>query len=96
MTFFKKTEGGRMDSLYRDTREQKIVFFLVTAGVLTLTYGLLFLIDFLPEKPTTENEQLEIVEEAVVVEDVVAESEPEAVTPTDPNPVAFDPDFDLR
>lgn len=34
--------------------EQKITFFFVCAGAIALTYGVLYLVDFLPETPTTE------------------------------------------
>jgi LPXTG-site transpeptidase (sortase) family protein len=34
--------------------EERVVFFLVTMGVVTLTLGFLTLVDFLPEKPTED------------------------------------------
>lgn len=38
--------------LYSSKGEQRVLFFLVSVGVLALTYGFFFMIDFLPEKPT--------------------------------------------
>ena len=38
---------------YASKLDQRLTFFFVTVGVITLTYGLLFAIDFLPEKPET-------------------------------------------
>ena len=46
---------------YRTKAEARIVFFFVFLGALSLTYGFLFLIDFLPEKPSTGTETGEIV-----------------------------------
>lgn len=37
--------------LFTSAFEQRVVFFLVFMGVLSLTYGFLFVIDFLPETP---------------------------------------------
>lgn len=42
----------RVISPYTSPIEEYLVFFLVFVGVLSLTYGFLFVIDFLPEKPT--------------------------------------------
>lgn len=39
---------------FRSKFEQRLVFFLVFVGVLTLTYGLLFVVDFLPETPEAQ------------------------------------------
>lgn len=36
--------------------EQRVVFFLVAMGVITITFGILVLVDFLPEKPTEKAE----------------------------------------
>lgn len=36
---------------YASPLEQKITFFFVMVGVIALTYGVLFAVDFLPEKP---------------------------------------------
>ena len=34
------------------TLERKVTFFFVAVGAISLTYGFLYLVDFLPEKPT--------------------------------------------
>ena len=39
------------ETMYASLFEERIVFFLVAVGVLTLTFGFFFVIDFLPEKP---------------------------------------------
>lgn len=51
---------------FTSVREARFVFFLVFVGVLSLTYGLFFAIDFLPEKPGTEMQE---VAESVSVPD---------------------------
>ena len=43
--------------------KERIVFFFVCMGVIAITYGVLFALDFLPEKPTTEPVK-EVVENA--------------------------------
>lgn len=48
------TSEHAVTSPYASKLEERLVFFLVFAGVLALTYGFLFVIDFLPEKPTEE------------------------------------------
>ncbi len=67
------------------TLEERVVFFFVCVGVITLTYGFLFLIDFLPEKPNTET----VVEDQVVAGDSVVPEDEEAVSQIDPFPVAI-------
>lgn len=42
------------EALFTSKLEQRIVFFLVSVGVVTLTYGFFYLIDFLPETPETK------------------------------------------
>lgn len=49
------------NSPYKNNREQWFVFFLVSFGVYTITYGLLFLVDFLPEAPAPEQQVVERV-----------------------------------
>jgi LPXTG-site transpeptidase (sortase) family protein len=39
---------------YTSKLEQRVTFFFVLVGVVSLTYGILALIDFLPEKPESE------------------------------------------
>lgn len=49
--------------------EERVIFFFVCMGIVTLTYGFLFLFDFLPEKPginTPITEQVESTPENVV------------------------------
>ena len=41
--------------------EHKITFFFVCVGAIALTYGVLYLVDFLPEKPTTETPEEQVV-----------------------------------
>lgn len=50
--------------------EQRIVFFFVTVGAISITYGLFFIADFLPEKKSdvVVEEQVQVVETEVVVE----------------------------
>jgi LPXTG-site transpeptidase (sortase) family protein len=45
--------------------EQKITFFFVCVGAIALTYGVLYLVDFLPETPTTETPEAQVEEPAV-------------------------------
>ncbi len=63
---------NEQNNLFQNKREQRIVFFLVSVGVLTITYGILFMIDFLPEKPSDITVS-EIV--TVPVEDVISSSD---------------------
>jgi LPXTG-site transpeptidase (sortase) family protein len=49
-------EQDEILTLYASKFEERLVFFLVFAGVLALTYGFLFVIDFLPEKPGTSDD----------------------------------------
>jgi LPXTG-site transpeptidase (sortase) family protein len=53
MNYSTDTSGFEMP-LFATTREQYVVFFLVFMGVFTLTYGALFAVDFLPEKPADD------------------------------------------
>lgn len=79
-------EGDMNSSPFTSKLEERVVFFLVFAGVLALTYGFFFIIDFLPEKPKAANEAplAAVHEELPVVE--------EAPLPVDPYPtrVIFD------
>lgn len=59
-------------SPYSSPFEERAIFFLVLVGVFSLTYGLFFLIDFLPEKPQSDGTS----EEEVVAQD-------EATSPED-------------
>ncbi len=42
--------------VYASKLEQRVVFFFVCMGVISITYGALFVFDFLPEKPETSPE----------------------------------------
>jgi len=61
-----------LNSLYASPHEERMVFFLVAVGVFAITYGFLFLIDFLPETPQeiTKSEIVSEVKEEPVVEEV--------------------------
>jgi LPXTG-site transpeptidase (sortase) family protein len=41
---------------YASPLERKVTFFFVAVGVIALTYGFLYLVDFLPEKPDAAND----------------------------------------
>lgn len=59
--------------LFSSRREQIVVFVLVCVGIVSLTYGLFFLIDFLPEKPETVTDTLSPVSEiseAIAIESI--------------------------
>lgn len=43
---------------YNSKREQRLVFFFVCVGIISLTYALLYVIDFLPEKPKVVSEEI--------------------------------------
>lgn len=46
-------EGEHTHITFRTNRERRLVFLLVFAGILSLTYGLFYAFDFLPERPDT-------------------------------------------
>lgn len=54
--------------------EQKITFFFVCVGAIAITYGVLYLVDFLPETPT--NETPEVLTEGETDEPVVKPETP--------------------
>lgn len=77
--------------------EERIVFFLVAVGVITVTLVFLRLIDFIPEKPTAEKEvEVSVVKESSEKElgETVSLSEEEAETVVEhdayPHTVVFD------
>lgn len=70
-------------SLFNSKLEERVVFFFVCMGVIAITYGVLYVLDFLPEKPETE-----VVEE-VAKEAPVAEVAQVAVDPL-PVSIIFD------
>lgn len=63
------------DSIFRDKGEQKMIFFLVSMGVISVTYFFLFVVDFLPEAPSEESESETIIDENIAITDDVAVSE---------------------
>lgn len=67
-------QAESFDELYRQIRLRKVPFFIVFAVIVTLTYGFLYAIDFIPE-PVSEETPTEEVKQA----------EP-AVTPTTTKP----------
>ncbi len=71
-------------SPYASKLEQRVVFLLVAMGILTLTYGFLFAIDFLPEKPEATVEGATIADDQEPLEEEVVE---DAVVDVDPYPV---------
>lgn len=76
---------------YASKLDQRLTFFFVTVGVITLTYGLFFVIDFLPEKP--ESEALSDEESLLEAEDAAyfppIEMEAEVANPL-PTKIIFD------
>ncbi|HEU4677229.1 MAG TPA: sortase [Candidatus Paceibacterota bacterium] len=70
---------GRIEELYASKLEQRVVFFFVLVGIIAVTYGLLYLIDFIPEKPGTNDAAKEAL------------TKPATTTPAEPAPVAVDP-----
>lgn len=79
-------KDGMISSPYSTKLEQRVVFFLVFAGVLSLTYGLFFVIDFLPQKPVEDAPAL--VDEEIPETDVVADI-PKEIDPL-PMRIIFD------
>lgn len=54
-------DGTETESIYTSPLEVYVVFFLVFMGVLTLTYGFFFAIDFLPETPAPQVQDGQLV-----------------------------------
>jgi LPXTG-site transpeptidase (sortase) family protein len=79
--------------VYRSELERRVVFFFVCVGIVSLTYGFLFLIDFLPEKPgsNVEEEKQEVSKEIATPVTNVKEPEtiPEPEISVDPLPVSI-------
>jgi LPXTG-site transpeptidase (sortase) family protein len=71
-------------SPYTSPIEEYLVFFLVFVGVLSLTYGFLFVIDFLPEKPTPKTQSPVVVATTTIPK---IEDEPIVNEIIDPFPV---------
>ncbi len=81
-------ESVNNNQLYTNKREQRIVFLLVFMGVLSLTYGFFFMIDFLPEKPEQNNTESALTETSTINEIQMPE-ETETAKPIDPLPIAI-------
>jgi len=54
-----QNDDTRTQQLNVSRLEERLVFFLVFTGVLALTYGFFFVIDFLPEKPISKERSFE-------------------------------------
>jgi LPXTG-site transpeptidase (sortase) family protein len=83
--------NGENQKLYASKLEQRVVFFFVCVGVIALTYGFFFLIDFLPEKPGTnaDEERKEVASEITASDKDEVPVKEEAVAPVDPFPVSI-------
>ncbi len=79
------TEGTQFNS----KREQHIVFFLVSVGIVALTYGFFFAIDFLPEAPTEKQSALPAVAEVETSPTPVEEAATTTPEVVDPYPVSI-------
>ncbi len=67
--------------------EERATFFFVAMGIIALTYGLFVVIDFLPEKPGSDNS---VATEVGTTDTTAAESEEEVVSVAiDPLPVTI-------
>lgn len=64
-------ETPKREIAFTSKLEERVTFFLVCVGVVALTYAVLFLVDFLPEKPGTEAAQQR---EATSTEEVAQEA----------------------
>ena len=64
-------ETPKREITFTSKLEERVTFFLVCVGVVALTYAVLFLVDFLPEKPGTEAAQQR---EATSTEEVAQEA----------------------
>ena len=64
-------ETPKREITFTSKLEERVTFFLVCVGVVALTYAVLFLVDFLPEKPGTEAAQQR---EATSTEEVAKEA----------------------
>ncbi len=67
------------------TLKDRAVYFFVCMGILTVTYGFFFAIDFLPEKPVTKD--VESTVESVV--DTKTDTDTPAIEAVDPLPVTI-------
>ena len=82
-----ETETTKNHMQFTSKLEQKVTFFFVAVGIVSITYGIFYVVDFLPEKKTDAvvEEQVQVVEtEAVAEEPVII---PEVAV--DPLPVSI-------
>ncbi len=79
-------------ALYASKLEQRIVFFFVSVGVIALTYGVLYIADFLPEEKLDSVESVDVVEEKV--SEVVVEAVTAPVTVENAHPLPLSIVFD--
>ncbi len=79
---------------FKSKLEERLVFFFVCVGIVTITYGFFALVDFLPEKPGTKTSDVfgsaQIVTEGEETTSVVTQEVPEVVTEALPMSVIFD------
>ncbi len=82
-----KPKGDR--SLYTTPFEKKVLFFLVSMGIIGLTYGILSVFDFLPEKPDTEEVVSTTTTESIEEYEEIVEPLLEERIVDDPLPVSI-------
>jgi LPXTG-site transpeptidase (sortase) family protein len=82
-----ESDFNKNNAHFTSKLEQRIVFFFVTVGAISITYGVLFIVDFLPEQKTdgAVEEQVQIAETEAVVEALVVVEEKN----TDPLPLSI-------
>lgn len=74
-------ETPKREITFTSKLEERVTFFLVCVGVVALTYAVLFLVDFLPEKPGTEaGEQREATSTEEVAQEARVVTNPLPVT----------------
>ncbi len=74
---------------FSSKREQHIVFFLVSVGIVALTYGFFFVIDFLPEAPSEKKTSLPAVVEEVPASTTLVQEATTTPEVVDPFPVSI-------
>lgn len=73
---------------YRTRHEQNVVFFFVAMGVIAITYGIFYFVDFLPEKPGAQETITKEVT-TVVTQDEVGNSDADTQGAVDPLPAVI-------
>lgn len=86
----------------RSKLEQRVTFFFVSMGIAAITYGLFYIVDFVPEEPSEDSNPTEVSEQIGQAEDVVTAKLPtriildsldreiEVLNPTDSNVASLD------